>query len=211
MEEIDTKRESMFGEPVLSGTTITVDQVLRVLYAGASPKEAAEGLHVDVEKVRAALLFAGRAVEEQYPNSRSESTRWSHMAWTPSSVEKVHARRLLTVLTSNPVTTRSRLKSLLELKLTRLIEDYRRFGDPICEIEYFLNTSVLANNVSAEIAQDMFCRSDRLLALQGEVDWESEDPEPKEMTVEEYVYFQWRMLDNFLEDLVFYHRFEFGP
>jgi uncharacterized protein (DUF433 family) len=197
MEEIDTKRESMFGEPVLSGTTITVDQVLRVLYAGASPTEAAEGLHVDVQQVQAALRFAGQAVEEQHPNTRLERTRWSHMAWTPSSVEKLYARRLLTVLTSDPVATRSRLKSLLEFKLTRLIEDYRRFGDPIREIEEFLNTSVLANNVSAAIAQDMFDWSDRLLALQNEVDWDSEYPEPKEMTVEEYVDFQWRQLPNF--------------
>jgi len=50
----------MAGKPVIRGTRITVDLVLELLAAGMSPEEIAKDYKIDVEDVRAALLYAAR-------------------------------------------------------------------------------------------------------------------------------------------------------
>ena len=49
----------MFGKPVISGTRITVEHILRLLSAGDSVEEIIEGHpHITAEDVRAAQAYA---------------------------------------------------------------------------------------------------------------------------------------------------------
>jgi len=50
----------MAGKPVIRGTRITVDLILKLLAAGMTPEEIAEDYRISVEDVRAVLLYAAK-------------------------------------------------------------------------------------------------------------------------------------------------------
>lgn len=58
-ERIETNPEIMFGKPIIKGTRITVEQVLRKLAAGMTADQIIEEHpHLTVEDIRAAEAFA---------------------------------------------------------------------------------------------------------------------------------------------------------
>ena len=58
-ERIETNPEVMFGKPVIRGTRVTVEQILRELGEGAVPDDVvAEHPRLTLEDVRAAQAFA---------------------------------------------------------------------------------------------------------------------------------------------------------
>ena len=58
-DRIETGPEVMFGKPVIRGTRVTVEQILRELGEGASPEDVvAAHPRLTPEDVRAAQLFA---------------------------------------------------------------------------------------------------------------------------------------------------------
>jgi len=58
-DRIESNPEVMFGKPVIKGTRITVEHVLRNLSAGMTPEEIiTEHPHIAVEDIRAAEAFA---------------------------------------------------------------------------------------------------------------------------------------------------------
>jgi uncharacterized protein (DUF433 family) len=62
--------EVMGGKPVVAGTRITVEEILRRLAAGETPEEVlAAHPHLTPEALRAALLYAAEALgaEGVYP------------------------------------------------------------------------------------------------------------------------------------------------
>jgi len=50
------------GKPVIRGTRITVDLLLRLMAAGMKPEEIAEDYNISVEDVTAALLYAAKVL-----------------------------------------------------------------------------------------------------------------------------------------------------
>jgi len=59
MDRIVATPDTMFGKPVIKGTRVTVEQVLRKLGAGLSPEDVvAEHPHISLEDIRAAEAFA---------------------------------------------------------------------------------------------------------------------------------------------------------
>lgn len=52
----------MAGKPVIRGTRITVDLILRLLAMGMKPEEIAGDYKISVDDVRAALLYAARVL-----------------------------------------------------------------------------------------------------------------------------------------------------
>ena len=50
------------GKPVIRGTRITVDLLLRLMAAGMKPEEIAEDDNISVEDVTAALLYAAKVL-----------------------------------------------------------------------------------------------------------------------------------------------------
>ncbi len=58
-ERIETNPDIMFGKPVIKGTRITVEQLLRKLGAGMPPQEILrEHPRLSAEDIRAAEAFA---------------------------------------------------------------------------------------------------------------------------------------------------------
>lgn len=58
-ERIETNPDIMFGKPVIKGTRITVEQLLRKLGAGMPPEEILrEHPRLSAEDIRAAEAFA---------------------------------------------------------------------------------------------------------------------------------------------------------
>lgn len=58
-ERIETKPEVQFGKPVIKGTRITVEHILRKLAAGMSPEQLVhEHPHLSVADIHAAEAFA---------------------------------------------------------------------------------------------------------------------------------------------------------
>ena len=58
-ERIEINPEVMFGKPVIKGTRVTVEQILRKLAAGNTPSEiVSEFSRLSVEDVYAAARFA---------------------------------------------------------------------------------------------------------------------------------------------------------
>ena len=58
-ERIETNAKIMFGKPVIRGTRVTVEQILRELGEGATVEEVvAAHPRLTAEDVRAAQLFA---------------------------------------------------------------------------------------------------------------------------------------------------------
>ena len=60
LDRIAVNPRVMAGKPVIRGTRITVDLILKLLAAGMKPEEIAEDYKISVEDVRAALLYAAK-------------------------------------------------------------------------------------------------------------------------------------------------------
>ncbi|RLF17494.1 MAG: DUF433 domain-containing protein [Thermoprotei archaeon] len=60
LDRITINPRVMAGKPVIRGTRITVDLILKLLAAGMKPEEIAEDYRISVEDVRAALLYAAK-------------------------------------------------------------------------------------------------------------------------------------------------------
>ena len=52
----------MAGKPVIRGTRISVDLILRLLAMGMSPEEIAEDYRISIDDIRAALLYAAKVL-----------------------------------------------------------------------------------------------------------------------------------------------------
>ncbi len=50
------------GKPVIRGTRIAVDLVLKLLAAGMSPEEISKDYRISIEDIRTALLYAARVL-----------------------------------------------------------------------------------------------------------------------------------------------------
>ena len=58
-DRIDVSPDVMFGKPVIKGTRITVEQILRKLAAGMTPEQIIEDHpRLSIEDIRAAEAFA---------------------------------------------------------------------------------------------------------------------------------------------------------
>ncbi len=58
-DRVEAKPEVMFGKPVIRGTRVTIEQILRELGEGATPEAViAAHQHLTLEDVRAAQAFA---------------------------------------------------------------------------------------------------------------------------------------------------------
>ncbi len=71
-ERVEANPEVMFGKPVIRGTRITVEQILRELGEGATPDEVvAAHPRLAPEDVRAAQLFAADYVAGEETSPRA--------------------------------------------------------------------------------------------------------------------------------------------
>lgn len=65
-ERIEINPEIMRGKPVIKGTRITVESILRKLGAGMSAKEiVADHPHLTEDDIRAAQAFAADYIEDE--------------------------------------------------------------------------------------------------------------------------------------------------
>ena len=62
LDRITVNPRIMASKPVVRGTRITVDLILKLLTAGAKPEEIAEDYRISVEDVQAALLYAAKVL-----------------------------------------------------------------------------------------------------------------------------------------------------
>lgn len=70
LERIIVNPKVMGGKPIVKGTRITVEQVLKLLAQGLSPKEILKDYpHLTEEDISAVLLYAAKVAgeEEVYP------------------------------------------------------------------------------------------------------------------------------------------------
>lgn len=68
--------EVMGGKPVVAGTRITVEEILRRLAAGETPEEIFQALpRLTPEGLRAALLYAAEAVGGEQPEPPGSARR----------------------------------------------------------------------------------------------------------------------------------------
>ena len=65
LDRITINPRVMAGKPVIRGTRITVDLILKLLATGMKPEEIAEDYRISVEDVRAALLYAAKILERE--------------------------------------------------------------------------------------------------------------------------------------------------
>lgn len=69
-ERIETNTKIMLGKPVIKGTRITVELILRQLAQGLEPKAILENYpNLQIEDIQAAIEYAATLVEEElvYP------------------------------------------------------------------------------------------------------------------------------------------------
>jgi len=57
LERIVVDPKVIGGKPVIRGTRITVDLILELLASGMTPEEIAEDYEINIEDVRAVLLY----------------------------------------------------------------------------------------------------------------------------------------------------------
>lgn len=62
LKRITIDPKVMADKPVIRGTRITVDLILELLAAGATPEEIARDYRISVDDVRAALLYAAKVL-----------------------------------------------------------------------------------------------------------------------------------------------------
>jgi len=60
LERIVVDPKVIGGKPVIRGTRITVDLILELLASGMTPEEIAEDYEINIEDVRATLLYAAK-------------------------------------------------------------------------------------------------------------------------------------------------------
>ena len=66
IERITTNPEVMGGKPVIKGTRITVETIVKLVAAGASVKEIIEDFpYITEDDIRAALLYAAKVLESE--------------------------------------------------------------------------------------------------------------------------------------------------
>lgn len=68
---ITVDRDEGFGKPVIKGTAVEVDEVLRRLAEGESMESLASDCELSLEGIRAALAYAAEIVEEE-PKARGD-------------------------------------------------------------------------------------------------------------------------------------------
>ncbi len=76
LRRISVNPKVMAGKPVIRGTRITVEQILRLLAQGLSPEEILRDFpHLTEEDLRAALLYASKVLEgeEIFPAAEAET------------------------------------------------------------------------------------------------------------------------------------------
>lgn len=76
IERITTNPKVMGGKPVIKGTRITVETIVKLVASGASAKEIIEDFpHITEEDIRAALLYAAKLLESEdiFPLESGES------------------------------------------------------------------------------------------------------------------------------------------
>lgn len=69
-ERIETKQNTMLGKPVIKGTRITVELILRQMAQGVEPKAILENYpNLQTEDIQAAIEYAATLVGEElvYP------------------------------------------------------------------------------------------------------------------------------------------------
>jgi len=62
LDRIEVDPRVMAGKPVIKGTRITVDVILKLLADGMRPEEIAEDYGITVDDVRAALFYASKVL-----------------------------------------------------------------------------------------------------------------------------------------------------
>jgi len=62
LDRIEVNPGVMAGKPVIKGTRITVDVILKLLADGMRPEEIAEDYGITVDDVRAALFYASKVL-----------------------------------------------------------------------------------------------------------------------------------------------------
>jgi len=66
LKRIEINPEVMGGKPIIKGTRITVEPILRRLSEGLNIKEILEDFpYLTVEDIRAALLYASKILEDE--------------------------------------------------------------------------------------------------------------------------------------------------
>ena len=60
LKRIEVNPKIMAGKPVIKGTRITVDLILKLLAEGVKPEEIAEDYKISIEDIKAALLYAAK-------------------------------------------------------------------------------------------------------------------------------------------------------
>lgn len=76
IERITTDPKVMGGKPVIKGTRVTVETIVKLVASGASNKEIIEDFpHIAEEDIRAALLYAAKILESEdiFPVEPGES------------------------------------------------------------------------------------------------------------------------------------------
>ncbi len=64
LERVAINPKVMVGQPVIRGTRLTVQYILRLLASGLTPEQITVEYDVALEDIKACLLFASEALED---------------------------------------------------------------------------------------------------------------------------------------------------
>ena len=65
LKRIEISRDILKGKPVIKGTRVPVEIILRSLAQGMNTEEICEGYEISEEDVRAAILYAQKIIESE--------------------------------------------------------------------------------------------------------------------------------------------------
>jgi uncharacterized protein (DUF433 family) len=65
LKRIEISRDILKGKPVIKGTRVPVEIILRSLAQGMNTDEICEGYEISEEDVRAAILYAQKIIESE--------------------------------------------------------------------------------------------------------------------------------------------------
>ena len=65
LKRIEISRDILKGKPVIKGTRVPVEIILRSLAQGMNTEEICEGYEISEEDVRAASLYAQKIIESE--------------------------------------------------------------------------------------------------------------------------------------------------
>ncbi len=65
LKRIEINRDTLKGKPVIKGTRVPVEIILRSLAQGMNTDEICEGYEISEEDVRAAILYAQKIIESE--------------------------------------------------------------------------------------------------------------------------------------------------